>query len=72
MSVYLKEFLEEGAFINLRMKNKNDVADLNNLMDIDTDNWISNIYMEDNGTMKTSNGSKVIKVRHKNKLLEIM
>ncbi len=71
MSVYLKEFLEEGAFINLRMKNKNDVADLGNLMDIDTDNWVSNIYMEDNGTMKTSNGSKVIKARHKNKLLEM-
>ena len=71
MSSYLKEFLEEGAFINLRMKDKNDVANLGNLMDIDTDNWVSNIYMEDNGIMKISNGNKVIKTRHKNKLLEM-
>ena len=70
MSVYLKEFLEEGAFIKLRMKNKNDVTDLSNLMDIDTDNWVSNVYIEDNGTMKTSNKDTVIKTRHKNKLLE--
>ncbi len=66
----MKEFLEEGAFINLRMKIKNDVADLSNLMDIDIDSWVSNIYMEDNGTMKTSNKDSIIKTRHKNKLLE--
>ncbi len=70
MSVYLKEFLEDGAFIKLRMKDKNDVADLSNLMDIDTNSWVSNIYMEDNGTIKTSNKDSIIKTRHKNKLLE--
>lgn len=71
MSVYLKEFLEDGAFIKLRMKNKNDVANLNNLMDIDMNSWVSNIYMEDNGIMKTSNKNSIIKTRHKNKLLEV-
>ena len=71
MSVYLKEFLEDGAFIKLRMKDKNDVADLNNLMDIDINNWVNNIYMEDNGTMKTSHKNNTIKTRHKNKLLEM-
>lgn len=71
MSNYLKEFLEEGAFINLRMKNKNDVADLGNLMDIDIDNWVSNIYMEDSGNMRMSNNNNTIKSRHKNKLLEM-
>ena len=62
--------MEEGAFINLRMKDKNDVADLSNLMDIDIDSWVSNIYMEDNGIIKTSNKDSIIKTRHKNKLLE--
>lgn len=71
MSVYLKEFLEDGAFIKLRMKGKNDVSDLSNLMDIDTNSWISNIYMEDGSVMKTTNKNNTVKKRHKNKLLEM-